>query len=89
LVALATCSPYFLPCEQRASQVALNRLAEKKLWPPLLFGSAVMSWYEHIGRTVCFLVCKNHLLWEWLFSLFTGNTYVHTLRRHGSEFQTR
>ncbi|CAD6216615.1 unnamed protein product [Miscanthus lutarioriparius] len=68
--------PYFLPCEQKASQVALNRLAEKKLWPPLLFGSAVMSWYEHVGRTVCFLVCKNHLLWEWLFSLFTGNTDV-------------
>ncbi|XP_066400616.1 probable lysophospholipase BODYGUARD 4 isoform X2 [Miscanthus floridulus] len=73
--------PYFLPCEQRASQVALNRLAEKKLWPPLLFGSAVMSWYEHIGRTVCFLVCKNHLLWEWLFSLFTGNT-VRDLTKH-------
>ncbi|OEL36576.1 hypothetical protein BAE44_0002405 [Dichanthelium oligosanthes] len=63
--------PYFLPCEQMASQVALSRLAEKKLWPPLLFGSAVMSWYEHIGRTVCFLLCKNHLLWEWLFRLLT------------------
>nr|AGT16075.1 hypothetical protein SHCRBa_124_F07_F_90 [Saccharum hybrid cultivar R570] len=46
--------------------------AGKKLWPPLLFGSAVMSWYEHVG----FLVCKNHLLWEWLFRLFTGNTDV-------------
>lgn len=68
--------PYFLPCEQRASQVALNRLAEKKLWPPLLFGSAVMSWYEHVGRTVCFLVCKNHLLWEWLFSLLNLNRGV-------------
>ncbi|XP_062187114.1 probable lysophospholipase BODYGUARD 4 isoform X2 [Phragmites australis] len=63
--------PYFLPCEQKASQVALSRLAEKKLWPPLLFGSAVMSWYEHIGRTVCFFVCKNHLVWEWLFKLLT------------------
>uniref|UniRef100_A0A0A9B2U5 AB hydrolase-1 domain-containing protein n=1 Tax=Arundo donax TaxID=35708 RepID=A0A0A9B2U5_ARUDO len=63
--------PYFLPCEQKASQVALSRLAEKKLWPPLLFGSAVMSWYEHIGRTVCFFLCKNHLVWEWLFKLLT------------------
>ncbi|CAN6219987.1 unnamed protein product [Urochloa humidicola] len=68
--------PYFLPCEQKASQVALSRLAEKKLWPPLLFGSAVMSWYEHVGRTVCFLVCRNHLLWEWLLSLLTRNKDV-------------
>ncbi|WVZ67120.1 hypothetical protein U9M48_016245 [Paspalum notatum var. saurae] len=63
--------PYFLPRGQKKamSQVALNRLAEKKLWPPLLFGSAVMSWYEHVGRTVCLVVCKNHRLWERLFSL--------------------
>ncbi|CAL4921471.1 unnamed protein product [Urochloa decumbens] len=60
--------PYFLACEHEASQVALSRLAEKKLWPPLLFGSAVMSWYEHVGRTVCFLVCKHHRLWEWLLT---------------------
>ncbi|TVU37194.1 hypothetical protein EJB05_10497 [Eragrostis curvula] len=69
--------PYFPPCEQRAaSQVALSRLAEKKLWPPLLFGSAVMSWYEHIGRTVCFVVCRNHLLWEWLVKRLTGKRDV-------------
>ncbi|BAF22590.1 probable lysophospholipase BODYGUARD 4 [Oryza sativa Japonica Group] len=68
--------PYFGACEEKASQVALKRLAEKKLWPPLQFGSAVMSWYEHIGRTVCFLVCKNHLLWERLFRLITGKRDV-------------
>ncbi|KAF0907580.1 hypothetical protein E2562_018387 [Oryza meyeriana var. granulata] len=69
-------SPYFMACEEKASQVALKRLAEKKLWPPLQFGSAVMSWYEHIGRTVCFLVCKNHLLWERLLKLLTRNRDV-------------
>jgi hypothetical protein len=63
--------PYFLPCEERASQVALTRLAEKKLWPPLVFGTAVMSWYEHIGRTVCFVICKNHRVWEWLIRILT------------------
>uniref|UniRef100_A0A453AMY1 AB hydrolase-1 domain-containing protein n=1 Tax=Aegilops tauschii subsp. strangulata TaxID=200361 RepID=A0A453AMY1_AEGTS len=70
---IASCwlQPYFLPCEERASQVALRRLAEKKLWPPLLFGSAVMSWYEHIGRTICFVVCKNHRFWEWLIKILT------------------
>jgi pimeloyl-ACP methyl ester carboxylesterase len=56
--------------------VALSRLAEKKLWPPLLFGSAVMSWYEHIGRTVCLLLCRNHRLWEWLLRLVTGKDEV-------------
>jgi len=64
--------PYFLACDgQQASQVALSRLAEKKLWPPLLLGSAVMSWYEHVGRTVCLLVCRNHRLWECLIGLLT------------------
>jgi pimeloyl-ACP methyl ester carboxylesterase len=56
--------------------VALSRLAEKKLWPPLLFGSAVMSWYEHIGRTVCLLLCRNHRLWERLLRLVTGKDEV-------------
>ncbi|KAF8680770.1 hypothetical protein HU200_045616 [Digitaria exilis] len=74
---LVAWQPYFLACEQKAaSQVALRRLAEKKLWPPLLFGSAVMSWYEHIGRTVCLVLCKNHLLWEWLLRLVTGKRDV-------------
>ncbi|KAM3392250.1 hypothetical protein ACQJBY_013402 [Aegilops geniculata] len=78
--------PYFLPCEERASQVALRRLAEKKLWPPLLFGSAVMSWYEHIGRTICFVVCKNHRFWEWLIKILTRTSgvdiVVRDLTRH-------
>uniref|UniRef100_A0A453AKQ0 AB hydrolase-1 domain-containing protein n=1 Tax=Aegilops tauschii subsp. strangulata TaxID=200361 RepID=A0A453AKQ0_AEGTS len=77
---------YFLPCEERASQVALRRLAEKKLWPPLLFGSAVMSWYEHIGRTICFVVCKNHRFWEWLIKILTRTSgvdiVVRDLTRH-------
>ncbi|KAL6896635.1 hypothetical protein ACP4OV_007207 [Aristida adscensionis] len=68
--------PYFPACEQEASRVALRRLAAKKLWPPLLFVSSVMSWYEHIGRTVCLLVCKNHLRWEWLIRLLTGKREV-------------
>jgi len=74
--------PYFLACDEHtASQVALRRLAEKKLWPPLLFGSAVMSWYEHVGRTVCLLLCRNHRLWEWLIRLLT--------RKRGVDFRVR
>lgn len=74
--------PYFLPCEEKAaSQVALGRLAEKKLWPPMMFGSAVMSWYEHIGRTVCFVVCKNHRVWERLIRIVTRTSGVDFLVR--------
>uniref|UniRef100_A0ACD5YBT5 Uncharacterized protein n=1 Tax=Avena sativa TaxID=4498 RepID=A0ACD5YBT5_AVESA len=78
--------PYFLPCGEKASQVALRRLAEKKLWPPLLFGSAVMSWYEHVGRTVCLVICKNHRAWEWLIRTVTRTSgvdfVVRDLTRH-------
>uniref|UniRef100_A0ACD5WQS9 Uncharacterized protein n=1 Tax=Avena sativa TaxID=4498 RepID=A0ACD5WQS9_AVESA len=78
--------PYFLPCGEKASQVALRRLAEKKLWPPLLFGSAVMSWYEHVGRTVCLVICKNHRVWEWLIRTVTRTSgvdfVVRDLTRH-------
>ncbi|XP_043696958.1 probable lysophospholipase BODYGUARD 4 [Telopea speciosissima] len=63
--------PYFPSSEDNASLTALNRLAGKKLWPPLLFGSSVMSWYEHVGRSICFLVCRNHRRWEWILKLLT------------------
>ncbi|EOA19405.1 hypothetical protein CARUB_v10001051mg [Capsella rubella] len=61
--------PYF-PSSNEES--VLNRIAPKRLWPPLAFGTAVMSWYEHIGRCVCFIVCKHHMIWEWLIKLCTG-----------------
>ncbi|KAG6497724.1 probable lysophospholipase BODYGUARD 4 isoform X1 [Zingiber officinale] len=63
--------PYFESSESEASHTALNKLAARRVWPPLLFGSAVMSWYEHIGRTVCFIFCRNHLIWEWIIKLVT------------------
>ncbi|OVA03919.1 hypothetical protein BVC80_1321g67 [Macleaya cordata] len=64
--------PYFPSSKEKASLNALNRLAERRLWPPLLFGSSVMSWYEHLGRSICFLICRNHRTWEWLLKLITG-----------------
>ncbi|KAJ4972419.1 hypothetical protein NE237_005518 [Protea cynaroides] len=63
--------PYFPSSKDNASLIALNRLAGRKLWPPLLFGSSVMSWYEHVGRSICFLVCRNHCRWEWILKLLT------------------
>ncbi|XP_019186871.1 PREDICTED: probable lysophospholipase BODYGUARD 4 [Ipomoea nil] len=64
--------PYF-PCsgEDNASVTALEKLAARRVWPPLLFGSAFMSWYEHLGRCVCFLFCRNHRAWERILKLIT------------------
>ncbi|KAI3996500.1 hypothetical protein MKX01_001338 [Papaver californicum] len=30
-----------------------------------------MSWYEHLGRSICFIICRNHRTWEWLLKLVT------------------
>ncbi|KAD5316822.1 hypothetical protein E3N88_16768 [Mikania micrantha] len=69
--------PYFLSSEEQdASQIALKRLAYKSVWPPLLFGSAFMTWYEHLGRCVCFVVCRNHRTWERILMLMTRKRKV-------------
>ncbi|ESQ41774.1 hypothetical protein EUTSA_v10013634mg [Eutrema salsugineum] len=65
--------PYF-PSSLEGS--VLTRIAGKRLWPPLAFGTAVMSWYEHIGRCVCFIVCKHHKIWEWLIKLCIGKREI-------------
>ncbi|KAL9273981.1 putative lysophospholipase BODYGUARD 4 [Drosera capensis] len=64
--------PYFPPSSEAESLYALNKLVKKRLWPVLHFGGAFMSWYEHLGRFVCFVVCRNHRIWESLLKLLTG-----------------
>ncbi|KAL0346055.1 UNVERIFIED_CONTAM: putative lysophospholipase BODYGUARD 4 [Sesamum radiatum] len=64
--------PYFSSSKGDASLQALDKLAPRRVWPPLLFGSAFMSWYEHLGRCVCFLICRNHRTWELILKLLTG-----------------
>ncbi|KAI3997761.1 hypothetical protein MKX01_007648 [Papaver californicum] len=49
--------PYFPSSKEQASLYALNRLAERKIWPPLL--------------SICFIICRNHRTWEWLLKLVT------------------
>ncbi|XP_022899592.1 probable lysophospholipase BODYGUARD 4 [Olea europaea var. sylvestris] len=63
--------PYFSSSKEDASLAALRQLAARRIWPPLLFGSALMSWYEHLGRCVCFLFCRNHKTWEQILKLLT------------------
>ncbi|KAK1294186.1 hypothetical protein QJS10_CPA16g01312 [Acorus calamus] len=69
--------PYFTSTKENASQNALNRLAERKIWPPQMLGTSIMSWYEHLGRCVCFIVCRNHRLWEWLLKFISRRSSLH------------
>ncbi|KAK1316233.1 hypothetical protein QJS10_CPA05g00641 [Acorus calamus] len=86
--------PYFTSTKENESQNALNRLAERRVWPPQLFGASVMSWYEHLGRCVCFIVCRNHRIWEWLLKLFSRKRELHfmvvdlTRHTHHSSWNT-
>ncbi|XP_074271095.1 putative lysophospholipase BODYGUARD 4 isoform X1 [Silene latifolia] len=71
--------PYFPSPKDEASFLALGKLAEKRLWPPLLFGTSFMSWYEHLGRTVCFFICKYHRAWEFFLRQLTRQRELHFL----------
>ncbi|KAI3947450.1 hypothetical protein MKW98_011440 [Papaver atlanticum] len=70
---LTLIAPPYFPASSKgqASLNALNMIAERKLWPPLSFCSSIMSGYEHLGRSICFVVCKHHRTWEWLLKLIT------------------
>ncbi|KAJ0978081.1 hypothetical protein J5N97_013555 [Dioscorea zingiberensis] len=70
--------PYF-SSDEKASFTALNTLSGKKIWPPFLFVTAILTWYEHLGRTICFILCRNHVFWEWLLRLMTRNRDIHFL----------
>lgn len=78
--------PYFPCTEENPSLRSLEKLAARRIWPPLLFGSSFMSWYEHLGRCVCFAICRNHKTWEFLLKLVTRKRdlhfVVHDLSRH-------
>ncbi|XP_022719649.1 probable lysophospholipase BODYGUARD 4 [Durio zibethinus] len=62
--------PYFPSARDGTStSMVLNTLAGKTLWPPLAFSKSVMSLYEHVGRCVCFLFCRNHRTRERILKL--------------------
>ncbi|MCD7450754.1 hypothetical protein HAX54_008391 [Datura stramonium] len=86
--------PYVTSTKEDASLTTLNRLAARRLWPPLLFGSSFMSWYEHLGRCICYIICKNHRIWEGILKLLTMNRNLHfmaidlTRHTHNSAWHT-
>ncbi|KAG6551191.1 hypothetical protein Mapa_007427 [Marchantia paleacea] len=57
----------------------MHQVAPRRIWPLMAFGSAVMSWYEHIGRVVCLVICKNHRVWEPLLRFFHSKMPGHRI----------
>ncbi|CAL5376096.1 unnamed protein product [Camellia sinensis] len=70
--------PYFpVPKGEQATQYLMRKLAPRRVWPLIAFGASIACWYEHISRTACLLICKNHRLWEFLTKLVTRNRTTH------------
>ncbi|VVB09564.1 unnamed protein product [Arabis nemorensis] len=66
--------PYYkVPKGVQAAQYVMRKVAPKNVWPPMQFGASLISWYEHLGRTVCLVLCKNHHLVESFTRLLTLN----------------
>ncbi|PKI51697.1 hypothetical protein CRG98_027860 [Punica granatum] len=66
--------PYYqVPKGAQATQYVMRRLAPRRVWPPIAFGASLVCWYEHITRTACLVICKNHRFWESLTKLVTRN----------------
>ncbi|XP_010541932.1 PREDICTED: probable lysophospholipase BODYGUARD 2 [Tarenaya hassleriana] len=67
--------PYYpVPKEEaEPTQYVMRKVAPRRVWPPISFGASMACWYEHISRTICLLICKNHRLWEFLAKLITRN----------------
>ncbi|MBA0768168.1 hypothetical protein Gotri_016991 [Gossypium trilobum] len=66
--------PYFpVPKGEPATQYIMRRIAPRRVWPVMAFGASVACWYEHISRTICLVVCKNHRLWEFITKFITRN----------------
>ncbi|CAA2984087.1 probable lysophospholipase BODYGUARD 3 [Olea europaea subsp. europaea] len=66
--------PYFpAPKGEPPAQYMMRRVAPRRVWPLITFGASIGCWYEHIGRTISLVLCKNHRLWEFLTKLCTRN----------------
>ncbi|XP_050220965.1 probable lysophospholipase BODYGUARD 4 [Mercurialis annua] len=74
---LTLVAPAIFSCGKDESSVEILKvIAKKKLWPAESFQRSVMAWYEHIGRSVCFLVCRHHRTWERLIMRHTKQSDV-------------
>ncbi|KAE8662010.1 Detected protein of confused Function [Hibiscus syriacus] len=66
--------PYYpVPKGEAATQYVMRKLAPRRVWPVMAFCVSLACWFEHISRTICLVICKNHRLWEFLTKLVTRN----------------
>ncbi|KAI7752088.1 hypothetical protein M8C21_028205 [Ambrosia artemisiifolia] len=66
--------PYFpAPKGEEATQYMMRKVAPRQVWPLIAFGASMACWYEHVSRTICLLICKQHRTWEFLTKLITRN----------------
>ncbi|GAB2274226.1 hypothetical protein Dimus_008993 [Dionaea muscipula] len=66
--------PYFpVPKGEQGTQYVMRRVAPRRVWPPMALCSSIACWYEHISRTICLLICKNHRFLEVIIRLLTRN----------------
>ncbi|KAK1419179.1 hypothetical protein QVD17_28341 [Tagetes erecta] len=66
--------PYFpTPKGEEATQYMMRKVAPRQVWPLIAFGASMACWYEHVSRTICLLICKQHRTWELLTKLITRN----------------
>ncbi|TYH03469.1 hypothetical protein ES288_A09G221500v1 [Gossypium darwinii] len=66
--------PYFpVPKGEPATQYIMRRIAPRRVWPVMAFGASIACWYEHISRTFCLVICKNHRFWEFITKFITRN----------------
>ncbi|XP_066376744.1 probable lysophospholipase BODYGUARD 3 [Miscanthus floridulus] len=56
-----------------AAQYVMRRVAPRRVWPPIAFGGSMACWYEHVSRTICLTICRQHRVWDRLFRIFTRN----------------
>ncbi|CAN1139074.1 Probable lysophospholipase BODYGUARD 3 [Linum perenne] len=64
--------PYFpVPKGVQPTQYVMMKVAPRRVWPPIAFGASLACGYEHITRTACLVLSKNHRLWEFLTKLVT------------------
>ncbi|KAL0741602.1 hypothetical protein Bca4012_083115 [Brassica carinata] len=69
---------YKVPKGVHPAQYVMRKVAPKNVWPPMQFGASLISWYEHLGRTVCLVLCKGHRLVDSLTRLLT----LHRMRTY-------
>ncbi|KAI3691910.1 hypothetical protein L6452_31713 [Arctium lappa] len=66
--------PFFpTPKGEAAAQYMMRKVAPRQVWPLIAFGASMACWYEHVSRTICLLICKQHRTWEFLVKLITRN----------------